>query len=359
MTSSPPVSSLRIIAYSQWAGELEPAADYLARLPDYDYSGRLPPDADERLRRMARLDCDWHGECVRCFSEMPAPAGLALAPAWTLGVKGFAALAERAKTKTSSEAWWLVFMGQQPAHVGAPLGPLCAFLRKHGVRIACYAFDEASREMACFPALAPHLDVFIHDEFPLGPAAAGLRPDCLVRHRSWVANVRPFEVPFNEEPERKILFLGSQLGLTPHRQRQIDFLAKTFKDRFVASHDHSVSVGGRAQLNRYTAGLCPEGRKFATPAMARAHTDRPFWCGCMGLVPVSENSAQGGRLDELAKEGLIRRYGHGDLTGLREAAEAALAATTEERRRIYEHFNRHETVGPVLSAALAQVPART
>ena len=356
-TSAP--TTVRIVAYSQWAGELEPAAAYLARLPEYDLTGRLPAGADERLQRMARLDCDWHGECVRCFAEMPAPNSLVMAPAWTLGVAGFAALAEQAVGKPVDEAWWLVFMGQQPTHVGASLGPLCAFLRKHGVRIAYYAFDEASREMACFPALAPYLDVFLHDEFPLGPAAAKLRPDCLTVHRSWVANVRPFEVPFNDTPERKILFLGSQLGLTPHRQRQIDFLTKTFKDRFVASHDHSVSVGGRAALNRYIAGLCPEGRKFATPAMARAHTDRPFWCGCMGLVPVSENSAQGGRLDELAKEGLIRRYAHGDLVALRVAAEAALEATEAERRRIYEHFNRKETVGPVLSAMLAQVLART
>ena len=74
--SSPPIASLRVIAYSQWAGELEPASAFLARLPDYDYSSRLPPGADERLRSMARLDCDWHGECVRCFAELPAPAGL-------------------------------------------------------------------------------------------------------------------------------------------------------------------------------------------------------------------------------------------------------------------------------------------
>ena len=87
--------------------------------------------------------------------------------------------------------------------------------------------------------------------------------------------------------------------------------------------------------------------------MAGTHTDRPFWSGCLGLVPVSENSAPGGRLDGLADAGLIRRYAHADLTALRTACEQALATPATERRRIYDHFNREETVGPVLAAALA------
>lgn len=350
-------SALRLIVYNPWAARPEPAADYLARLPAMDLRDRLPPTADDNLRRMARLDCDWHGECVRCFAELPAPAGFALRPALTLGVRGLAEFAERCASRPADEAWWLVFIGQQPANIGAPLAAFCAHARRHGLRIAYYAYDEASREMPCFATLAPHLDLLIHDELPLGPAAARLRPDCLVRHRSWVANLRPFEVPFNEAPEPRILFLGSQMGLTPHRRRQIEFLQKTFGDRFVASHDHSVSVAARGELNRFAVGFCPEGRKFATPAMARAHTDRPFWCGAMGMVPVSENSAAGGRLDDLAEAGLIRRYPHGDLAALRRACEAALATPTEERRRIYEHFNHHETVGAVFSAALAEARA--
>ena len=87
--------------------------------------------------------------------------------------------------------------------------------------------------------------------------------------------------------------------------------------------------------------------------MAGTHTDRPFWSGCLGLVPVAENSAQGGRLDSLAEAGLIRRYAHADLSSLRVACEQGLAATSVERRRIYDHFNRQETVGPVLAEALA------
>lgn len=93
---------------------------------------------------------------------------------------------------------------------------------------------------------------------------------------------------------------------------------------------------------------------FATPGMARTHTDRPFWSGCLGLVPVSEDSREGGRLEELAREGLILRYAHGDLNGLTAACERALALTASERRRIYEHFNRHETVGTVVAEAIAR-----
>ena len=73
-----------------------------------------------------------------------------------------------------------------------------------------------------------------------------------------MANFAPREAAFNEHPEEKILFLGSQMGLTPHRQRQLDFLQGKFKDRLVASHDHSTPVDARTALNRYKVGFCPE-----------------------------------------------------------------------------------------------------
>src|SRR5690606_1789804 len=99
-----------------------------------------------------------------------------------------------------------------------------SLLSRMGVKLLFYAFDEASRFMPCFQEIAPHLDVLIHDEAPLEPRGAErLKPGCLTIHRSWVANVVPFSHPFNEAPEEKIFFLGSQLGLTPHRLRQIEF----------------------------------------------------------------------------------------------------------------------------------------
>jgi hypothetical protein len=70
------------------------------------------------------------------------------------------------------------------------------------------------------------------------------------------------------------------------------------------------------------------------------------------MVPVSENSRTGGRLEELHQAGLIMRYPHGDLKALAVACERALALPLDERHRIYEHFNRHETVGTVLANAI-------
>lgn len=219
---------------------------------------------------------------------------------------------------------------------------------------AFYAFDEASREIPCFNDIAPHLAVLIHDERPLAEdGRAKLKPSCVTRHRSWVANFAPGEATFNETPEEKIYFLGSQLGLTPHWQRQIDFLHRKLKDCFVASHDPSTPADGRAALHRYKVGLCPEGRKFATPAMSASHTDRPFWSGCLGMVPLSENSRAGGRLEELHAAGLIVRYEHGDLESLAEACERALAMSSADRKLIYDHFNAYETVGAVVATVLA------
>ncbi|MBI3885834.1 MAG: hypothetical protein HY302_08935 [Opitutae bacterium] len=354
MTRATPGSAprrVRVCYFNTWAGPLEEAAAYVARVRTLDLAPLVADPRDAALLAKARLDCDWYGENTRCFASLEH-AGVEFLPAWVCGKSGLPELPKA--PRAPGEERWLLTMGQQPQALGAAAGPAFSLLARTGVRHLLYAFDEASRCMPCFREIAPHLDGLIHDESPLEPAGrARLRPGCVVRHRSWVANVRPFAVPFNEAPEPKILFLGSQLGLTPHRERQFEFLRKKFRDRFVASHDHSVGIAERDALNRYQAGLCPEGRKFTTQAMSRAHTDRPFWSGCLGLVPVSEDSREGGRLEELHAAGLIVRYAHGDLKGLAVACERALALTTAERRRIYEHFNRHETVGAVVAAAIA------
>jgi hypothetical protein len=343
---------VRICYFNQWAGGLEPVADYLARVPAMDLKPLVANLRDAELLRKARLDCDWYAANARCFAAMRHER-IEFLPAWVVGK---AALLDLAKApREPGEERWLITMAHQPQHLGDLAGKVFALLAKTGVRHCFYAFDEASRFMPCFNDIAPHLDVLIHDESPLaGEGRARLKAGCVSRHRSWVANFVPGEATFNDTPEEKIYFLGSQMGLTPHRQRQIDFLRRKFKDRFVASHDHSTPVDARVALNRYKVGLCPEGRKFATPAMSTSHTDRPFWSGCLGMVPVSENSKAGGRLEELHAAGLIVRYAHADLDSLAEACECALAMSTAERHLIYEHFNRHETVGTVVAAALAE-----
>jgi hypothetical protein len=350
MAQTGPQRHLRIFHFNPWADPLEDAASYLDRLPATNLRSRVAKPDDKDLLQMARLDADWHGETTRAFAAMTHPA-LKFLPARVTGVAGMLDFAKAARPE--SEAWWLVFDGQKAQSLVGVHAKLMPLLTRNGVRIALYAFDEASRTMPCFREIAPFLSLLIHDEYPLNPATAGLVPaSCRRIHRSWVANLVPFSVPFNEDPEEKILFLGSKLGLTPHRQRQLDYLAKKFGDRFVAIHDHSVSIAERGRLNRFKVSLCPEGRKFDTPAMGATHTDRPFWSGCAGLVSVSEDSRTGGRLESLHTANLIVRYPRGDLKALEAACEKALSVSTEERRRIYDYFNRNETVGTVVATQL-------
>jgi hypothetical protein len=58
-------------------------------------------------------------------------------------------------------------------------------------------------------------------------------------------------------------------------------------------------------------------------------------------------------LEELHRDGLVVRYAHGDLESLAQACKRALAMTHAERRKIFEHFNAHETIGAVVSEAIA------
>lgn len=342
---------IRVCYFNQWSGALETAANYLARLPALDLRPLVARKDDADLLRKARLDCDWYGANTRCFAAMRHPE-LEFLPAWVAGKAGVLDLAKA--PREPGEERWLITMAHQPQQLGEIAGKVFGLLAKTGVRHCFYAFDEASRSMPCFNDIAPHLDMLIHDESPLAEAGRSrLKAGVVARHRSWVANFAPGEAAFNEAPEEKIYFLGSQMGLTPHRQRQLDFLRQKFGDRLVASHDHSTPVDARRELNRYKVGLCPEGRMFATPAMSASHTDRPFWSGCLGMVPVSENSKAGGRLEDLHAAGLIVRYEHGDLVSLGAACERALALGNAERRKIFDHFNARETVGAVVADALA------
>jgi len=343
---------VRVCYFNAWAKGLEDAAAYAARAPTLELAPFVSDARDAALLAKARLDCDWYAENTRCFAALAHPA-LEFLPAWVCGKEGVLDVA-RAPREPGEERW-LLTMGQQPQALAPIAGKVFELLARSGVRHFFYAFDEASRTMPSFSEIARHLDVLVHDESPLDERGrAALGKNCRTLHRSWVANVVPFENAFNEAPEEKILFLGSQLGLTPHRERQIAFLREKFRDRFVASHDHSVAVGARGGLNRFKVSVCPEGRKFSTPAMGATHTDRPFWSGCLGLVPVSEDSRGGGRLEALHRDELIVRYAHGDLAALGAACERALAMTAAERRRIFEHFNREETVGRVVMDVLVR-----
>ena len=347
-----PTRRVRVCYFNTWAGPLEGALGYLSRVPGIDLAPLVTNAADKKLMQKARLDCDWYAENLRCFAALQHER-IEFLPAWVCGKHGVLDLAKA--PREPGEERWLITMAHQPQSFGPLAEKVFGFLAKTGVRHLFYAFDEVSRAMPCFPEIAPFLDALIHDECPLDVVGhARLKATCATLHRSWVANLVPFAEPFNEMPEEKIFFLGSQMGLTPHRQRQLDYLKKRFGDRLVASYDHSVPVTARRSLNRFKVGFCPEGRMFATPAMGLTHTDRPFWSGCLGLVPVSEDSAAGGRLEDLQRAGMIVPYAHGDLAALGAACERALAMSNDERLKIYDYFNRHETVGTIVAGMLAR-----
>lgn len=351
MVAIMPRPRLRPIIFNPWAGRLQEAAAYLRELPRLDVSKFTSRPDDAHLAKLGRLDADWHGESTRCLASLQHEA-LDFLPALVLGRTGFAELV--GATIPRDEHWCFIIYGQQPQSLDKLAGPVFEALRKRGMVVAYYAFDEASRTMPCFKAIAPNIDLLIHDESPMeAESKALLSAQCRCVHRSWVANLLPQASPFNESPEEHIVFLGSEMGLTDNRRRQVAHLKAHFGERFTAYHDHSVSVAERTLLSRFKVSLCPEGRKFNSPAMAQTHTDRPFWSGCLGMVPVSEDSKEGGRLETLAQEGLILRYRQGDLEDLVRVCEKALALSTQERRRIYDRFNREQTVGGVVAEEIA------
>lgn len=342
---------IKLFRFCPWADQLEDAAAFTQRLPAIDLAQRVANPKDEKLLRMARLDCDWHGAITQALAAT-RHASLNFLPSQVVGIQGLLDFARA--SPPANEEWWLVFEGHSPQKIAVALGKLLPFLTRNGVRILYYSFDEASRAMPCFRELAPFLSILIHDESPLDErSAAALPPACTRLYRSPMANLVPFATSFNDNPEPKIVFLGSKLGLNEHRLRQINHLQEKFGSRFIAIHDHSLDVRALTTLNRYKVSVCPEGRLFTTTAMSATHTDRPFWSGCLGMVPVSEDSRTGGRLEALATQGLIIRYAHGDLNALTAACEQALALHDEHRKRIYNHFNQHETIGTVIADAIA------
>jgi hypothetical protein len=345
---------IRIIFFSpRWGFGLSEAAPHLDLLPKRDLRSKVTNPRDPELLRMARLDCDWDGECLRAFAALQHP-DLEFLPALIADSQG---LVDFMKQGTQDRAVpWLIVTDQNPAIVEQVIGKLLDLFRRCRGRVLYWSYDEASRAMRCFAGqVAPYLSILLHDETPLADEVLRALPGgCRTVHMSWVANVVPFAYAFREEVEEKIVFLGSKPGVTPHRREQIQALKRHFKDRFTAITDHSVPVQDRGQFAGIKVHLCPEGRKFSTEGMRLTHTDRPFWSGCMGQVPVIEDSKWGGRLAQLVEAGVLFRYAHDDTRSMIEACERALAVDTETRRRIYQYFNLEGTVGPVVARLIAE-----
>ncbi len=345
---------VRIIFFSpRWGFGLEDAVRHLEKLQQRDLRSKVTNSDNAEMMRMARLDCDWDGECLRAFAALQHP-DLEFRPALIADAQGLMEFMKQEEFRGASP--WLIVTDQNPAVVEQVVGKLFGLFRRAGGQILYWSYDEASRTMACFSKMvAPHVSILLHDESPL--ADEGLRAlprSCKTVHISWMANIVPFTFPFREKVEERIVFLGSKMGATPHRLEQVNELKRHFKDRFTAIIDYSVPVAERGQFSGIKVHLCPEGRKFTTEGMRFTHTDRPFWSGCMGQVPVIEDSKWGGRLDALVEKGAVVRYAHGDVASMIEACERALAVDNGTRRGIYDYFNREGTVGPVVARLIAE-----
>jgi hypothetical protein len=344
---------VRVIFFSpRWGSGLEDARKYLTALPSRDLRPKVTNPEDIELVRMARLDCDWDGECLRAFAAM-GHESLEFEPALIADTQGLLDFMRHGALRETAP--WLILNDQSPALVDQVIGKLLGLFRRCGGRILYWSYDEASRTMPCFSTeVAPHLSILLHDESPLADEALKALPrSCTTVHMSWVANIVPFAYPFRATVEDRIVFLGSKMGATPHRLEHIKELKKHFGDRFTAIIDHSVPVQERGSFSAVKVHLCPEGRKFSTYGMRLTHTDRPFWSGCMGQVPVIEESQWGGRLADLQEQGVVLPYAHDDVSSMIEACERALATDAEARRRIYEYFNREGTVGPIAARLIA------
>ncbi|MES9902754.1 MAG: hypothetical protein ABW168_08735 [Sedimenticola sp.] len=324
---------------------------YLEKLPSLDIKPLVADPTDKALLQLAQLDCDWDGENLRCYSQLSHPE-LQFEPAKIVGILGLQELVEEEVEPDVTP--WLVMISQHPHKIEPVIDRILTLFTRKGGKVFYWAYDEASRYMPSFARVAKYLNILVHDEMPLDQAAsASLNPTCITLHSSPLANMIPYAHPFIEEVNKQIVFLCSSMGLTGHRKKQVDHLQKHFKDRFLAIYDHSIPMNQRGGLAKYKAHLCPEGRTFTTPAMRYTHTDRPFWSGCLGQIPVIEDSWQGGRLQELVEAELVLRYSHGDLASMTEACEQALEATPQQRRRVYEHFNTHGYIGAVVAQMIA------
>ena len=61
---------VRVHFFNPWARALEDISVYLDNIPNLDLSEWVERPDDGDLLQRARLDCDWHGECARCFSSL-------------------------------------------------------------------------------------------------------------------------------------------------------------------------------------------------------------------------------------------------------------------------------------------------
>jgi len=177
---------VRVCYFNTWAGRLEDAAAYVARVGKLDLRPLVSDRNDPALLRKARLDCDWYGENARCFAAMSCARESNSSPAWVCGAAGIADLGQQPRDP-GEESLVARDGPAEPRSLGSAAGRKrlpywrrwesdTSIMLSMRPAVSCRAFQ-----------IAPALDVLIHDEAPLAAAgAAQLRPGVRTLHRSWV-----------------------------------------------------------------------------------------------------------------------------------------------------------------------------
>lgn len=351
---------IRVIFYTPWTRGFTDAEAHLDSLKDRDLAEFVAESDGEDVKRKARIDRDWDAATLKAFARMQH-SDVTFLPARVSNNQGLIQMIEHAQKSQESEESWLILSGTRPSRLEPIIEKVLKLFTLQGGKVLFWSWDQSSLRIRSFiEKVAPYLSFLIHDEITLPYSlVAALNPACRTLLHSPAANLCPFEYPFHENVEKKILFVGSELGLTDSRKKQIEALKAHFGERFMCKADFSVEVDARKTLGQYQVNWCPEGRFFADDNMSQSHTDRPFWAGCLGQVPVIENSKQGSRMQDYVDNGLTVRYEHGDSASLLKACEQALEASLSERRRIYDYYNSNETFGTIAAEAIAthQEPA--
>ena len=148
---------VRVCYFNTWAGKLEGAEGYVARVPQLDLRPLVTNRDDAALLQKARLDCDWYAENTRLLAALHH-AGIEFLPAWTTVPAGLPDLAKAPREPGAERL--PVTMVHQPQSLGAIAGRVFALLGQAGVRHPFYSFYDASRVLPGFqefasPSIAP------------------------------------------------------------------------------------------------------------------------------------------------------------------------------------------------------------
>ncbi len=130
-----------------WEDGLRDAEDHLILLGNKDLSSKVKDPFDPELMQMARLDCDWNGECLRAFAAIQNKE-LELFPALIADTEG---LLEFIKAGSFGDAVpWLILINRSPALAESVIGNLLEMFRRQGVR---FSTGHLTRPTGSFRAL--------------------------------------------------------------------------------------------------------------------------------------------------------------------------------------------------------------